>query len=267
VSERVAALEADLGVRLLERTTRSVRPTEAGARYFEQCAAMVAHADEANATVRNAQLEPAGRLRVASSVSFGQAHVVDVVAEYLRSWPKMRVELLLVDRQVQLVEEGFDVVFWVEPPDDHSLVAKPLGQALAYFVASPAYVAMHGEPKSLAAVRSVGWAAETWSLPSGKPVRIDPHFVVNDAHAALRAALLGVGVARLPSVLIEPHVHSGALRLMFGGVPARSTMMSVIYSGRFVPAKVRRFLDIVVQRIAPMRSLAPTVRRGRTDRP
>ncbi|HEU4535261.1 MAG TPA: LysR family transcriptional regulator, partial [Polyangiaceae bacterium] len=141
LSDRVAALEAELGVRLLERTTRSVRPTEAGARYFEQCQAMVALADEANAGARRAQVEPVGLLRVASTVSFGQAYVLEVVAEYVRRWPKVRVELLLADRPVALADEGFDVTFWIEPPDDEGLVAKPLGRAYAYYVASPSYLA------------------------------------------------------------------------------------------------------------------------------
>lgn len=258
LSDRIAALESELGVRLLERTTRSVRPTEAGARYVEQCQAMVGIADEANASVRSAQIEPSGLLRVASTVSFGQAYVVDLVAEYLRDWPKVRVELLLSDRPVSLAEEGFDVTFWIEPPRDESLVAKPIGPALAYFCASPTYLANHGRPSTLAAVlegRTVGWATETWKLEGQRPLRVEPHLVVNSAQAALRAALLGVGIARLPAILIEPHLADGTLVLLFDGKPARTSTMSVIYRGRFLPAKTRRFLDLIHRRLKPMRSL------------
>jgi DNA-binding transcriptional LysR family regulator len=266
LSDRVVALEAELGVRLLHRTTRSVRPTEAGARYVEQCQAIVSIAEEANAGVRNAQVEPTGLLRVASTVSFGHAYLVDVVAEYLRVWPKTRVELVLADRPVSLAEEGFDVAFWIESPRDESLVARPLGQALAYYAASPSYVANHGVPETLADVataRTVGWATETWALEGQKPIRIEPHLVVNSAQAALQAALLGVGVARLPGVLVGSHVADGSLRLLFEGRPARTTTMCVVYSGRFVPAKTRRFLELVTKRIKPMPSLEAIARGSR----
>lgn len=283
LSDRVAALEAELGVRLLERTTRAVRPTEAGARYAEQCRALVALAEEANAGVRGAQVEPTGLLRVASTVSFGHAYVIDVVAEYLQSWPKVRAEVVLADRAVSLVDEGFDVAFWVEPPADRALVARPLGRALAYYVAGPSYLATHGEPASLADLargRCIGWATEEWSLGGGRPVRVEPHLLVNSAQGALRAALLGAGVARLPGVLVGPHVAEGSLRVLFGGAPARSSTMCVVYAGRFVPAKTRRFLDLVGRRVRPERGLEALegargpgggggriVRLGRTRRP
>lgn len=266
LSDRVAALEGELGVRLLERTTRSLRPTEAGARYIEQCQAMVAIAEEANSSVRNAQVEPAGLLRVASTVSFGHAYVVDLVAEYLRSWPKMRVELLLADRPVSLSEEGYDLAFWIEPPRDESLVAKALGPALAYYCASPSYLANYGRPATLSAVldrRTIGWATETWALEGQKPIRVEPHLVVNSAQAALQAALLGVGIARLPGVLIEAQLAEGSLALLFEGEPARSSAMCLTYRARFVPAKTRRFLELVTKRFRPMQPLRAPGARGK----
>ncbi len=240
-----------------------MHPTETGARYIEQCQAIVSIAEEANAGVRHAQVEPTGLLRVASTVSFGHAYLVDLVAEYLGSWPKTRVELVLADRPVRLAEEGFDIAFWIEPPRDESLVAKPLGQALAYYVASPSYIANHGAPETLAdltTARTVGWATETWALEGQKPIRIQPHLVVNSAQAALQAALLGVGIARLPGVLVAPHTADGSLRLLFDGRPARMTTMCVIYNGRFVPAKTRRFLEIVAKRIKLMSVLEVSAR-------
>ncbi len=272
LSDRVAALESELGVRLLERSTRSVRPTEAGARYVEHCQAMVAIAEEANADVKNAQTEPTGLLRVASTVAFGQAYVIDLVAAYLRDWPGTRVELLLADRPVSLTEEGFDVAFWIEPPRDESLVAKPLGPALAYYCAAPSYLAQHEPPRTLAELaraRTIGWATEQWGLEGQRPVRIEPNLIVNSAEGALRAALLGVGVARLPSVLIAPHLARGALELLFDGKPARTTTMCVTYRARFLPAKTRRFLELVRDRVEPMSPLSAlsAVRRKRTVRP
>lgn len=268
LSDCIARLEAELGVRLLERTTRTIRPTEAGAAYLESCQALVAIAEEANAQVRNAQVEPKGLLRIASTVSFGQAYLVDVVAEYLEIWPKMRVELALADRGVNLSEDGFDLAFWIETPSDEELVAKPLGPAFAYYVASPSFLTRHGEPTNLADLARmpcIGWATETWTLAKER-LRVEPQFAVNSAQAALRAALLGVGVARLPSVLVEPHVEDGSLRLLFAGVPARSSSLCVIYRGRYVPAKTRRFLELVQRRIKPMTRLAMPTRPSRRSR-
>jgi len=279
LSDRVARLERELGVRLLDRTTRAIRPTEAGTQYYEQCQTIVTLADEANAGARRVQVEPAGVLRIASTVSFGHAFVVDLVAEYLRTWPRMRVELHLADRPVALTEEGFDLAFWVEPPTDEGLTARPLGPALAYYVASPAYLAHHGEPKALpdlARGRCIGWATESWSLPGEPSVRIEPHLTVNSATAALQAALLGVGIARVPAVLAQSHVEDGALRLLFEGRPARSSRMTLVYGARFVPAKTRRFLELVARRKPSMGALGAadgaaagrrTVRPGRTTRP
>ncbi|MBS2016359.1 MAG: LysR family transcriptional regulator, partial [Deltaproteobacteria bacterium] len=108
-SERLAKLEAQLGVRLLERTTRRLRPTDAGASYYERCSAIAAQVEEANREVQQQQLEPAGLLRVSAPVLYGRRYLAPVVTSYAARFPKVRIEILLADRRVDLVEEGLDL--------------------------------------------------------------------------------------------------------------------------------------------------------------
>ncbi|MFY1830695.1 LysR family transcriptional regulator, partial [Myxococcus fulvus] len=148
VSERIRNLEERLGVRLLERTTRRLRVTGAGATYYERCAAIAAQIEEANSEVRQRQLEPTGLLRVSTPMLYGRRYLTPVVAKYLALHPQARVELVLADRRVDLVEEGFDVALHIGPLDDSSLVARKLGEGAVRYVASPRFLAKHGTPSA-----------------------------------------------------------------------------------------------------------------------
>lgn len=261
LSDRVAKLERELGVRLLERTSRTMRPTEVGARFFDHCASLVSQADEAVQEARQARAEPAGLLRLASTVAFGHAYLVEIIAEFLGDWPKVSVEALFVDRPVHLIDEGFDLAFWFERPEDSSFVARRVGGAFMYYAASPSYLARHGAPASSSeweGVRCIAWPTRPWRLPGGKAAKVEPVLTVNTAQAALGAALAGAGVARLPSVLLEGPVQQGELRLLFGGEPALETDVYAVYpSGKYLAPKVRRFLELVAKRVRPMLALHP----------
>ena len=142
-SERVARLEARLGVRLLERTTRRLRVTDAGAAYAERCAAIAAQVEEANGEVQRRQAEPVGLLRVSAPVLFGRRFLAPVVSDYLTRHPRVRVEVVLANRRVDLLEEGVDVAIQVGELPDTSLTARKLGEGHEYVVASPDYLARH----------------------------------------------------------------------------------------------------------------------------
>jgi DNA-binding transcriptional LysR family regulator len=260
LSDQVARLEAALGVRLLERTTRRVRPTEAGERYYARCAAIVELAEEANREVQAGLAEPTGTLRVASTVTFGELVLVDAVARFLSAWPRVAVDLVLADRPVNVVEEGYDLAFWFERPEETSFIARRIGPAATYFVAHPSFVARHGAPASPERLgRWIDWTSRGDHGQDAPPV-----LRVSSPRAALRAALRGIGVARLPSLLVADDVREGRLVMLFDGRPARTTEIHAIYpGGRFVPPKTRRFLE-AVEGVAPMSPLGEARRSGRS---
>lgn len=259
VSDQVRKLEESLGVRLVERTTRRVRPTEAGERYYARCANIVDEAEEATREVHDGLAEPTGLLRVASTVTFGEAFLVDVIASFLNTWPRVSVDLFLRDRPVDLIGEGFDVAFWFERPTDSSFYARTIGPALTYYVAHPSYLARHGALKSVADLgeaRRIEWTTQPDSKGRNVPV-----LKVNSPRAALLAARRGVGIARLPSILVAEDVSSGDLVLLFDGQPATSSDIHAIYPSRqFLPPKVRRFLDTVAEQVRPMQPLVKPAR-------
>jgi DNA-binding transcriptional LysR family regulator len=263
VSERISHLEARLGVRLLERTTRRLRVTGAGAMYYERCAAIAAQIDEANSEVQQGLANPTGLLRVSTPVLYGRRYLTPVVSGFLSRYPQARVELVLADRRVHLIEEGFDVAIHIGPLDDSSLVVRKLGEGAVRYVASPRYLAKHGTPnaRELRAARCIGFSAfETWEV-EGVKVRIDPVLTVNDLELAYEAALAGVGIARVPDLLGQEAVRDGRLKVLFGPRPAMLRAIHVVYPSRLnLPNKVRLFVDALatLAEPAPRRKRAAT---------
>lgn len=264
-SERIAKLEAQLGVRLLERTTRRLRTTDAGASYFERCRAIAAQIEEANREVQQQQTEPSGTLRVSVPVLYGRRFLTAVATQYLARFPKVRVEIILADRRVNLVEEKIDIAIRIGELPDSTLSARKLGEGYVYFVASPRYLAERGVPKpsTIADACFIGTRpSETWPL-FRSPTKIAPVLVVNDLEMACEAAIAGVGIARLPGLVCRNAVEEGALEVLFGAAPALlSPVYAVFPSRRHLAAKVRSFLDLLASEIEPMRPLEVTARRA-----
>ncbi len=260
-SERIGKLEERLGVRLLERTTRSVRVTESGATYYERCAAIASQIDEANAEVQRRQAEPVGLLRVSAPVVYGRRFMAPIVADFLGRYPELRIELVLADRRIDLIEEGFDLVIRIGALDDSSLVARKLDEGQVYYVASPGFLAKHGIPSAsgLRSARCVGVRRfETWEA-SGVSSKIEPVLVVNDLEVACEAAIASVGIARLPAIVCRDAVGDGRLRVLFGPEPALLRTVYAVYpSRRHLPAKVRLFLDALAVLVKPMEPLGPS---------
>jgi DNA-binding transcriptional LysR family regulator len=255
ISERIRKLEEQLGVRLLERTTRRLRVTGAGVTYYERCSAIAALIDEANSEVQQRQAEPTGLLRVSSPVLYGRRYLTPVIAEYLDRYPQVRVELVLADRRIHLIEEGLDVAIHIGPLDDSSLVARKLGEGPVHFVASPRFLSKHGTPsgKELRSARCIGFNAfETWEA-EGVKTRIDPVLTVNDHELACEAAIAGVGIARVPAILCQEAVRDGRLKILFGPKPAGMRAIHVVYPSRLnLPSKVRLFVDVLATLTEPM---------------
>jgi DNA-binding transcriptional LysR family regulator len=263
VSERIAKLEAAAKVRLLERTTRRLRPTDAGAAYAERCALIAAEIDEANAELSRKHSEPVGTLRVSAPVLYGRRFLSAVVAAYANRFPKVRVEVMLADRRVNLVEEGFDLAIRIGELDDSSLTAVKLGEGPLYYVASPRFLAAHGPPKptQLRATRCIGVSRfETWDAGGAKQ-KIEPILVVNDLEVACDAAIAGVGLARLPSLVCRDALLDGRLSPVFGRAPAALRPVHVLFPSRsYLPVKVRAFVEALEAMVEPMLPIDVTSR-------
>lgn len=270
VSERLARLEERLGVRLVERTTRRIRVTEAGATYYRRCAAIAAQIDEANSEIRDLSPEPTGLLRVSAPVLYGRRYLAPVVADYLSRHPRTRVELVLADQRANLIEEGLDLAIRIGSLPDSSLAVRKLGEGHIYLVASPRFLASHGTPTatSLRSTRCVGVRpVETWDV-QGVRNRIEPVLVVNDLEVACEAAIAGVGIALLPGIVCREAVQDGRLRVLFGPAPlALRPLYAVFPSRQYLPAKVRVFVEALAALVEPMRPLevsGPGVKRRRS---
>lgn len=260
VSQRVAELEAQLGARLLARTTRSVQLTDIGRSYQRDAAAAFDALREADARVREQQARPSGRLRLTAPVELGQALLGDVLAHYAQRYPEVELEVSLTDRVVNLIEDGFDLAIRVGPLGSSGLIARVLSdpQPLGVY-ASPAYLKRSGtprQPSDLAAhrclVMSGAQAPGSWTfLVEGKPrsVTIHPHIAINSFQVLSALAAAGVGIARLPARHAAEGVASGQLKLLLKAfaLPPRNSV--VVYpSSRNVSPALRAMIDVLVER-------------------
>lgn len=249
VSEAVARLEGRLGVRLLERTTRRVAVTEAGASYAARCATIAAQIEEANAAARERQSAPVGRLRVSAPVLYGRRFLAPVVSRFVQRYPEVRVELVLADRRVDLIEEGFDLAIRAGELTDSSLTARKVGAARVVVVASPGLLA--GRP-TVTAEAVPAWPCittrqgERWAL-GGREVVVPATLWVNDLEVARDAAIAGAGLVRLPRFLCADALADGRLvEVLTGEPPVVRGVYVVMPSRAFVPARVRLFVDALV---------------------
>jgi DNA-binding transcriptional LysR family regulator len=253
VTRILASLEDRLGVRLIERTTRRLAPTEAGRQLAENARRLLADYGE---TMRAAGAdEPLrGRLRITAPVVFGRVHITPLVASFLRAHPRICVEIFFSDNNVDLIEEEIDVAARIGPLADSTLLARRVGEVRKLVVASPGYVAEHGEPASVGDL-----ANHQVIFTSGRPVpfewrlleegrergvRLTPRLIVNQVEAALSAAREGLGVARALSYQVADDLAAGRLvRLLAHAEPPPSPVHLVTASARHMAARTRAFLD------------------------
>jgi len=257
VSRKVAELEERLGARLLVRTTRAVRLTEAGRSYYDRATRIVADAEEAEALVRDAGETPVGHLRLTTTMAFAERAIAPRMTEFHRRYPRVTVEILATDRRVDLVGEGFDLAIRAGTLDDSSLIARRLAPAGLMVVASPSYLAAHGTPTVIEDLRNhaclllgTGIAGHQWPLtgPDGPlTVAVTGPLVANDIGILYRACVGGLGIARLPRFLIAEDLAAGRLvPVLPEASPADAGVYLVYPGGRKVPGKVRVFLDFFV---------------------
>jgi DNA-binding transcriptional LysR family regulator len=259
VSKAVMELEHLLSARLLDRTTRRVSPTEAGRAYYERCIDVLATISETELQISSLHDVPKGVLKINAPTSFGALYLGSAMAEFMVTYPDVKVELGLSDRFIDPIDEGFDVTIRIAALTDSSLIARKLAPARRVLVASPGYVARYGEPQTpqaLAEHRCLNYGHTTtlqrWHLTDqGKPVTVPVSSAMcsNNGDVLRAAAVAGQGIALLPTFLVGPDIASGRLQLILPAYPPVDLAIHAIYApNRYLAAKTRVLIDFLVAR-------------------
>lgn len=259
LSRRVAGLEAQLGVRLLQRTTRKLSLTEAGALYLRHCVAMREEALAAGEAVAHMQMEPRGTLRISCPVTVAQGTLAYLIPRYLAQYPHVKVDMRVTNRVVDLIEEGIDVALRVRPTldDSGSLVIKNLGATTGQLLASPGQLqrqGLPGGPQDLARLDTIAMSSNdgrsTWTLygPDGQEFvfQHQPRYVADDLLTLKAGVLAGTGISFLPDTLSQAERQARLLVSVLPGWAPRLSVVHAVFPSRRgqVPA-VRSFLDFL----------------------
>ncbi len=263
VSRQISTLEDALGVRLLNRTTRRIALTEAGAVVFERAQRIVMEAQEAAEEATCVEGAVRGQLRINAPMSFGISQLGPVMPEFMARYPELTVDLVLNDRRVNLIEEGFDVSLRISALTDSSLIARQLAPVERYIVGSPAYFEKHGVPKRPSDL--AGHDVMLYTLLARpnilemenakgekEQVELKGRFLCNNADAMVEMMLKGMGLVFSPDVLCHQHLKSGALvRVLEDWTVPALTLHAIYPHSRHLAAKVRACVDVTVEKFGP----------------
>ncbi len=266
VTRAITALEDRLGVKLLQRTTRHVRVTEAGERYLDDARRVIAAADEADEAAVGINAEPRGHMTVTAPVLFGRMYVMPGIVEYLRQHPETSVSAMFLDRVVNMLEEGVDVGIRIGELSDSSYRALRVGHVRRVICAAPSYLKRHGIPQAPQELRqhqvivasSLSQNIEWRFVDQGEPlsVRIKPRLTVSSNDGAIEAATLGLGVTRLMSYQVAPLLAAGKLKVVLSEFESPKVPIHIIHrEGRHASAKMRAFIDLMAERLRAEHSL------------
>ncbi|HUB89867.1 MAG TPA: LysR family transcriptional regulator [Dyella sp.] len=256
VSKSIAQLEDRLGVRLLLRSTRGLTPTEAGQHYYERARRSIEEANEAELVARGAGKGLAGRLRVCGAVTFARLHVLPRLEPFLDAHPDLNIDIVLDDRQIDLLEQGIDVALRMGDLNDSGMTARRLAQSRRFAVATPAYLKAHGEPKTpaelaqhQAVIYNPGSNQATWSFRRGESevsVAVSGRIQVNAAEGVRAVVLADMGIAITSAWMFADDIRQGNVKTLLEGweLPPID-LWAVFPTGRMVSAKARAFADFV----------------------
>ncbi|WP_416795361.1 LysR substrate-binding domain-containing protein [Ciceribacter azotifigens] len=277
VSKHLGHLEKRTGARLLNRTTRQVRVTEAGALYFERCTRVLREIETAEAEAGADSARPQGTLRVTAPTEFGNRQLPVILASFLERHPDIDLVLDLSNRSVDIVQEGFDVAIRIARSLDTGLVGRRMALSRFHLVASPAYLERNGRPQTPAAIAdhacltfAVPQPWTTWSLERDgreEQVRISPRMLSTSAEALLQAALAGAGIGLLPSFVCSEALASGDLVPLLDDYDAGALHIHVLFPHlKLLPARTRLFIDFLVGRLGGGADIDPWTPKREADR-
>jgi len=260
VTRAVAALEERLGVKLLNRTTRYVRMTEAGVKYYEDASRILALADDAENVALGINSDPQGLLTVTAPVLFGHLFVMPAIAEYLRQYPKVEINAYFADRIVNMMDEGVDVAIRIAELPDSTYMAIKVGTVRRVLCASPDYLAKNGMPENLEALsnhklilaRGITPANQMRFLRNGQPVsvKVQPFLSVNDNSSALYSAIAGLGITRLLDYQISDAIHAQKLKIILSEFEVNPVPVHILHrESRNSSTKIRSFVDMITDQL------------------
>lgn len=262
LSRQIAALEDWLGTQLFHRTTRQVRLTAAGASYLEQCSRILGAVRDMELAASGGAQELTGTLRITAPALYGRSQLLTRLQDFLRLHPGLGLDLVLIDRITNIVEEGFDLAVRITRPADSSLIARKIGETKIILAASPEYLSRHPAPqmpqdlaRHLCIQDAAGQRSSRWDFPAeGKiiSVPISGSVKVNQGEAAAAFAVQGFGIARLPAFFFQDHLASGALREVLPGYRQPPVGIYAVFppSRHHSPA-VRALVDHLVETARP----------------
>jgi len=257
VSRRIKGLEQRLGVRLLQRTTRKIRLTEAGELYFREVRAMLADLRAVEQHLDEVTGQATGQLRIAAPMSFGQRRLAPLLPQFALAHPKLSISLILEDRETDIVGEGLDLALRIAYPSDSSFVSRPITTIPRYLVASPDYIARRGKPNSPEDLLqhdclhySVISEREEWSFGGSnreESILIKGSYCANNGDVLAEAAIQGLGITLLPDFIIHEALAEGRLVRVLEDWERAPLTLSVLYpSRRHVPAKTRLLIEYLI---------------------
>ena len=258
-SKYVSQLEEHLGVRLLNRTTRHVSTTEPGRIYFERCKEMLHLMDEADDMVTGLSGTPKGTLRISAPSVFAHRQLVPLIGEFTRLYPEVKIEILVSDRLVDLVDEGYDLAIRIAYKHDSELIALRLARCNHVLVASPAYLEQASElqvPEDLqnhACMLYSYTENATWPIRKAGmdySVKVSPVMTSNNPEVLLEAAIAGMGISIMPTFIASDAITRGKLQTVLDDYESLTLDIYVVYVTRhYLPAKIRVFIDFLKDRI------------------
>lgn len=260
VSKRVTQLEDELGIRLLNRTTRKLSLTEAGKRYYDHVSQALALAQQGMDAVTELQGEPKGKLKITAPMSFGVLYIAPIIAEFLEQFPKVTIDLQLEDQMVDLIEGEFDLAIRIGNLPISNLVAKRLVNCKSVLCASPEYINRNGSPQKPSdlighncLVYSYFRGGSEWTFEQQhNEFKVIPkgNFIVNNSEAIRRALIEGLGVGQLPTFLVSKDILSGKLQpIMTPYSLPEHAIYAVFPERKHLPHKVRAFMEFVADKL------------------
>lgn len=268
VTRAVAALEDHLGVKLLNRTTRHVRVTDAGSTYLKDARRILNELEFADEAAGGANAVPRGQLVITAPVMFGNLFVLPLTIEYLRNYPLISIDTRFVDRMVNMIEEGIDIGVRIGELADSSMRAVKVGAIKQVLVASPKYIKKYGQPESPEDLTqhnlitsSAGDFAQDWQFKPGKQIttiRVKSRLSVTNNDAAIRAAEEGFGISRVLSYQVAEKIKLRHLKILLSEYTLDAKPINIVHNeGRIVSTKVRSYIDFMVENLRSNSALQP----------
>ena len=261
VSKHIASLEERLDTKLLNRSTRSLKLTEAGKEYYQHCIRILNDFQEAEASVGKGKIDPTGTLRISTSAAFGRTYILPYLDDFLSTYPDIKIDLIFGDKYTDLGKEGIDLAIRIGPLEDSSLIAKKIGSSPRVVVASPEYLVKHGRPKVPADLikhdclfYSLQKSPDLWYFNStqegDESIRVNGRIKASSPDAVCDATLEGLGISILGEWYVRKHLKNGHLiKILPDFKPTAYDIHAVYPERRFMPQKVKRMIQFITDKI------------------